>query len=468
MTICNFADRKRTPERTTSQLAESACCIHPRGSAIGKLVSMKDYRLGKEIMRTSSQIKDNIADLRSDLDQLIATSEAEQRDFTSLEASKADQILAKLEEEKAALETAKKLDAEKCSRAMDRPEVREMLERNGQAQRPTASMHDSHGKPIFMLGREQTVASTLAQTPTSNGLGELIRCVSTGRTHSWTPSAVQAALGGSTNLGGGILVPGELAAGVIDKARAASVMMIAGTKTIPMSTSDLTVARVLSDPEMEVKAENAAFSEASINFGSVQFHSHTIGCLITASRELAEDAPNFAELIEGVIARALATKLDYYAIQGVAPAPLGLINMAAILGTGSVGAIAWEDLAAASSEVRQNNHQPNSIILGVEPFEDLQIAVGGDGVNASKAWLMRPPALDGQQILPSNNCPLANAVVGDFSYAYWGIRSDARIEMTTSGDDAFEKHQLKLKIVFRGDFQVVDPSAFYQLSGITS
>lgn len=416
--------------------------------------------------KTPNELNAEIAAYRSEIDEIIAACEIAERDLTESETSRVKQLCDEIiPAAQAKLKVSASLERERQQRAVGRFNSEMALPTST----PSLAMRDSTGRPVFCLGKQESVASTLGAKAVENGMGQLIQAAVTGRTGSWTPPAVLNSLSTNVNTGGGFLVPDELAATVIDKARATSVLMNAGCSTIPMSTGSLSIARIMSDPTIEVKAENAAFSEASITFGKVIFDAQTIGCLITSSRELAEDAPNFPALIEGVISRALATKLDWYGIQGTGSAePLGLCSMPDIDETGSVGGLTWEDLAAASSEVRQNNHMPRSIVLGVEPHEDLMVAVGGDGSTSTKTWLLAPPALDGQNMFPTNNCPLAKAVCGDFSFAAWGIRTAARIEISTEANEAFERHQLKLKIVFRGDFGVTDPSAFHRLAGITS
>ena len=106
------------------------------------------------------------------------------------------------------------------------------------------------------------------------------------------------ALDTSTNPTAAYLVPDPLAATVIDKARALSVLMRDGARTIEMTSSTLMIARVETDATMEVKSENAAFSGSDVVFGALNLVAFTIGTYVTLSRELAADAGNAVELIE--------------------------------------------------------------------------------------------------------------------------------------------------------------------------
>lgn len=420
-------------------------------------------------MKSVRELEEIVAAKQDEIETFIATAEKDDRDFSAQENEQVNAMLAELETANESLATAQKMDQQFKLIAARKlgPELDKQMGRQSD-NKPVPTMMDDRGNPVYCLSKDQTIVSTLEKPTIQNGLGETLRALVCGVNNN-TPDVVASALTSTSGLSGGFLVPGDLSSQVIDIARNKSAVVQAGAMTVPMETAELTMAKVISDPTIEVKAENAAFTEASITFGQVKLNSFTIGTLVTASRELAEDAPNFASLIEGVIAAALGVQLDKYAIQGTGSGePAGLTVVGDISETGSIGAISWEDLAGAASQVRQNNHEPNAIILGVEPHEDLMVAVGGDGSSSTKTWLLRPPALEGQNLFPTNNCPLANAICGDFSMLAWGIRTNAIIEATTTGGDTFKKHQVQFKITFRGDTAVLDANAFHRLAGITS
>ena len=74
------------------------------------------------------------------------------------------------------------------------------------------------------------------------------------------------------------------------------------------------MARIAKDPTFELVAENAQIPDSDINFDQVRFYAKKIACLVRLSRELAEDAPNAATLIEETLGRALAVELDRMAL----------------------------------------------------------------------------------------------------------------------------------------------------------
>ena len=68
----------------------------------------------------------------------------------------------------------------------------------------------------------------------------------------------------------------------------------------------------------------------------------------------------------------------------------------------------------------------------------------------------------------TSNCPTANIFMGDFTQMLIGLRGGPRVEATTTGGDSFKKHQVLIKIVWRGDMNVEHAAAFHALTGITT
>lgn len=335
---------------------------------------------------------------------------------------------------------------------------------------PTAFRDSRTGQPHYILGKEHSVQSTCRPLEDCGprdprpSLGAMIRGAITGR---WNGAEREfRLLSEGSNAGGGFLVPDPMSAYIIDKARAASVCIQAGVQTIPMESETLRLARVDSDPAMELKAENAAFSGSDVTFGSVLLTSRLIGCMVTASRELAEDAVNFGQMIEAILAKALAAELDRQMICGTGSGEmLGLTEASGTGETTSVGAIAWQDVGAAVGTLWGLNWKPNSYIVSADVASDL-VLLSGD--NTGSYWISGPDSVKNLQQLVSSNCPVANLIVGQFDQAALGIRKEARVELTTQGGDSFAKHQVLIKITWRGDFALLSPTAFHCLRGITS
>jgi len=268
---------------------------------------------------------------------------------------------------------------------------------------------------------------------------------------------------------GGFLVPERLSGEIIDLARGKSVLMASGTKTVLMDSDNLTIPKLETDATVATKSENSAFTASDVKFGARRLNTYTAGALVKLSRELAEDAPELlASQLSQFLGSAMATQVDLWGLVGTGSAqPTGILNQPAINATGSIGAIDWLDVSTAATLVRNANHEPNAAIMNTEVHDDLFTIATGDGTNSARGWLSAPETLKNIQYLQTTNCPLAKLIVGDFTKYLMGIRTGARVEMTTDGT-AFENHQAWVKITMRFDFVTLDDSAFQILSGITS
>lgn len=301
-------------------------------------------------------------------------------------------------------------------------------------------------------------------------IGRMLQAVATNNWRNAEAEKRVMALSGSDSGGGHFLVPDELSAQVIDLARAASVVFPWGAQTVEMKSDTLRIARQVTDATYEAKAENAAFTGSDLTFGDIMLSSHTVGTIVTASRELAEDAPNFATVVEGALQRGLGAEVDRLILRGNGGSEgiAGIKIREGIGSTGSVAGIAWEDLHTAVTAIRVLNHEPNGYVVNPEIAGDLDLITSGDGTNSAKLWLGPPPSLAGVTRFPTTGLTNADIVVGDGSKIVVGFRTQARVETTTQADEAFEKHQVKWKITIRFDFGLTHVAAFHLLTGITS
>lgn len=323
------------------------------------------------------------------------------------------------------------------------------------------------GEMVRTVGPRQLFAG---DGGSSVSIGRFCQAAATGNWSLAEPEKRAMALAGNDTSGSHFLIPEELSTQVIDLARSSSVLFGWGAQSVEMKSDTLRIARVESDPTFEVKQENAAFTGSAPTFGHIELHSRLLGTTVTSSRELAEDAPNFGALIEGVLQRALGAELDRLALigNGGSDGVQGIALRTGIGSTGSVGAIAWEDFHNAAVAIRALNHAPNGIVLHPTIQGDAQILTSGDGTNSAKLWLGPPPSLDGIAMRPTTGIGTDQAIVGDGSKVIVGFRTQARVEMSTAADDAFEKHQVKWKITLRFDLGLTHAAAFHLLDGITT
>ncbi len=339
------------------------------------------------------------------------------------------------------------------------------------AERKTDGWIDARsGARVPVLAKGDRWADLSSSDKPAPRFGELMRCIVTGDRSNATPE-IRAALSEGSNNAGGFLVSGETMAAVIDLARAKSAVMQAGAVMVPMKSDELTLARVSEDPSFQVKAENNAFVGSGVSFDAIHFSAFTVGTMIVASRELAEDAPNFPQLIETTLANAWAAKFDHIAINGVAGTSLdGILDWetGGIGETGSVAAIAWEDIHNAVVGVQMANFEPNAYIINPDIAGDLSILASGDGTNSAKMWLGPPPGVAPLTQLRTTNIGTGSAIIGQFNQLVFGLRKNFLIESTTMAGDFFSRHQVAWKLVCRFDVNAFRRDAFHRLVGITT
>ena len=332
---------------------------------------------------------------------------------------------------------------------------------DGQTTEGPAEFRTQRGEKAYVLKPEHRFADlpfSGEATQDRLSIGKVCRALVTG---SWRDAeAEQRAMSTGVNGYGGYLVPTMLSSNLIDAARAQSVCMRAGAVTVPLQSDNTTMARVATDPTYEVKSENDSFADGSVVFDKIEFTPKTVGVLIPCSRELAEDAPNFAQIMEQTLTRSFAAKLDYLGLQGPVTGgwPEGIVNWSGVNTTAISGALAWEDLVTGVEEVQTDNFEPTAIVLHPANWSALaQLLRNSEANNFSDA----PSFLAPYTRYSSTNCPSSDAIIGDFSQLAFGIRTDVQIEASTEAGNAFAKHQVLVKLTCRVDIAAFNKLAFW-------
>ena len=134
------------------------------------------------------------------------------------------------------------------------------------------------------------------------------------------------ALSEGTDSAGGFNVPTILSSQLIDALRAASVVQRAGAQTVLLTSDNLSIAKVASDPTPVFRNEAAAVAEIDPTFTTVTFTPTSLMVLVKCSRELLDDSLNIGSAFPNMITAAMAAKMDRVALEGtsVAPQPTGL------------------------------------------------------------------------------------------------------------------------------------------------
>lgn len=435
---------------------------------------------GKQLKKYYDRRATDLAQMKRITDDAAAEGRAtldadEKAAFESWEGMVADEdrLIAKLQkqiEEEKRMPTVPAPAAETFEQVAERYGVDEADRRFARTSAPV--MRAADGSEYRMLGPEHRMADIYAAKASVRdnnlSIGRMIKGMVTG---NWRDAdAERRALGETANVLGGYLVPDALWSQVLDAARAQSAFVQAGARVVPMETETLGMPMIDSDPTFAVKAEHSAWSESNINFGMGTLVAKTYGALIRVSNELLEDAPMAAQAIETSLTRGLAQAIDSACLIGSSGGINGITNNLTIVAnqTGSVGAVEWADLHNAVVTVQGNNFEPNAYIVHPTIAGDFDILASGDGTTSAKLWQGPPPSVSGVRRFRTTTIGTAKVLVGDFSYAVFGVRMQPTIEISRVADDALAKYQTLIRIVWRGDSIVLRPEAFHLLAGITT
>lgn len=310
-----------------------------------------------------------------------------------------------------------------------------------------------------------------------HAFGQLVRAMATG---DWRGISrdVRAALGTTPDSAGGFTVPDELAAFVLDLARANAVALQAGVRTIPMESKTLAVPTLEGDPTGGWKPENEAIAEDTTTaFGAKVLDAKTWMVLVRMSLELLEDSSLAGQAIENAIAAAAGLALDKAILlgSGQGEEPLGVANTPGVLevSLGENGGVlaSYAPFSEAVQKIAENNGQAVAAILHPRDMGaiDRLTDTTGQPLAAPASWQNLKKFVT--STLPTNlavgtatNASLA--LVGDFSNVFLGLRLPVTIQASEQAGDAWARGQVLIRARFRADVAVGRPNHVAKVTGI--
>lgn len=280
------------------------------------------------------------------------------------------------------------------------------------------------------------------------------------------------ALAEGSDSAGGYTVPTVLAARLIDRLRAKSVVFKAGAQTMPLTSDHHVIARVASDPAPAWRMENAAIAESEPTFDAIQLVPRSLAVMVKVSRELLEDSVNLETALPEIMAAAMAVELDRVALlgTGTAPQPRGIASPSGLTASGFAGGdLDYAALVKARTALRSVNHDMGAMILHAR--DEGTIAGLTDSTGQP---LNIPPALANIPMLTTTAIPVdggaggdeSMVLAGDFTKLLIGIRSAIRIEVSREVFAA--NHQYAFVAHLRADIAAEHNAAFTKLEGVTA
>ncbi|MBA7577895.1 hypothetical protein ES708_19751 [subsurface metagenome] len=276
---------------------------------------------------------------------------------------------------------------------------------------------------------------------------------------------------------GGFLISEQVVAGVLDKARNLACCFKAGAKTFKMLAPEVRICKVKTEPQAFYREENADITEGNWEIEDINLKALTMGCLITISLELIQDAPNSSQVIQDSMAAAIAQKLDLGILSGD-----GVNNILGIayhtdrnvIDKGENGATItdYDDFSNAVEDVYDHNGIPNAVIFSPRTLftiDRLKQATVNEPLSGPESYKNLKKFATNQVSktdTKGTSSVASKAYIGDFTQVLVGLRSGLQIETSRSAGDAFKKVQLKIRAIMRLDSAILRPQHFTVIEGI--
>lgn len=280
------------------------------------------------------------------------------------------------------------------------------------------------------------------------------------------------ALSEATDSAGGYTVPDVLSATLIDRARAASVVMQAGVQTVPLTSDKNTIAKVLTDPVPAWRAEAGTLANNDGTFGAIVLTPRSLAISVDISAELMADSLNLATALPDILAAAMAVELDRVALIGTgsAPQPRGVANTSGI-GTFAQDALIanYANLSKARTGILTANRGPVTGYI-MHPRDEGSFV---DLADSTGQPLMGPKAVADIPMFTTTSLPIdggaandeSTIIAGNFARLLVGIRSGIQVELF-KGPKYISNLQFTMVAHMRADIAVEDPAAFYTITGV--
>ena len=319
-------------------------------------------------------------------------------------------------------------------------------------------LEDKDGNIIQAVTSDMSFQKTInADNEKNLKIGKYIKGMVTG---DWIGAEQEKEVFMSLNTSTGTtLIPTELSAQVIDLARPK--MSLEGIPIIPMTTNNLTIAKIVSDPQLEFKEELAETTESEMTFAPVELKSKTIYGLMKVSLELLESATNIEQVITQAMANAIAQAVDKAGLYGKGDKePLGITKVDGINIIENIEPIEtskYVPYVRGIGQITKANGTPNTITYNsdIETEFNLLTDTTGQPLNA-------PQVVNLMEKKVSNNVKDKQALIFDKNNIVMGLQNKFAVE--TSRELGFKDGSVYLRIYGMLDFAVLNPKAITKLN----
>lgn len=319
------------------------------------------------------------------------------------------------------------------------------------------------------LRSNETLFSRLPQSEKKTlDLGKCVRGMVTG---NWSNATEERSAINTTSAG--VLIPAALSAHVIDKARNLSLFTSAGVPIVPMTTNNLTVARVANDPEFSFKEELAEADESNFSLDSVELKAKTAYGYAYVSLEAIHSASNLNEILYQVFSQAFADMCDKGMLYGQSDgqggydsfAPSGVMNDSYI-NTVEATNRGYTDFIKAIGKIRRANGNPTVVGMNAATEEYLSLLTDSNSqlLEVPKAFSDLTKVVSNQ--LNEDESTGSDALVFDPQAMMIGVQNNIVIRMFTDSDYCIKHGAVGFQIYAMMDCAVVQPKHITKITGV--
>jgi HK97 family phage major capsid protein len=279
-------------------------------------------------MRTAVELREEIRDLRDELDSITAVADREERDMTEEEGARCTEITEKLIPTlNRQMSVLTKIEAERNSRATARieAELEKQKQSSGVVPGEPANANISrfaamkipakaknHGPLRAYQGADADKAAFTAGHVILAALGK-------DTSAQWCRNyglSVSGSMSSQENSKGGFIVPDEMQSTLI-RLRETRGVFPQFANRVPMGADIIRIPRLLADVTAYWTGEKQAITESDATIGSAELMARKLAGLVKVSSELDEDAIiDVGDMITESMAYAMADKIDEAAFNG--------------------------------------------------------------------------------------------------------------------------------------------------------
>lgn len=329
---------------------------------------------------------------------------------------------------------------------------------------------DSDGRPVVALGPNDRLADLVQarsqdqeeQLP-PDALGRMVKAMVTGDSRALEAVGREYPMQAMTtgrDTDGGVWIAPSVATSIIDAARAQSVIIQGGARTVEMTSPEMKLVRVLEDAKPGWLGEKQKGVEDSPGFGALRLVAKKLYVVVPVASELFEDAENLGNELNRLLAEAFAAELDRAGLVGDGKdgAPIGIRNYPGTLAESGTP-YDYELLLDALEKVEGANFQPSALVQPPALARALRGLREGDGTGQ---YLAPPPDLAEVPRMVTTRLPDEAAILGDLREMVIGVRSN--FSLLVSQAARLERDTVLIAARWRGDIGIARPKALCNLT----